>query len=71
MEILIWVGVAISLLGLAGIIGCVVAVAGAKRKGLEEDAMRARLKKVVTWNLASLMTSALGLIMVVVGILLS
>ncbi len=70
MELLIWIGAAISLVGLAGIIGCVVAVARAKRLQLSDDDMRTRLQKVVVWNLGSLLTSALGLMMVIVGIFL-
>lgn len=67
---LIWTGAAVSLAGLAGIIGCVVAVLRAKRRKLDDAAMRVRLQKVVIWNLGSLMISAFGLTMVVVGILL-
>ncbi|SDJ79876.1 hypothetical protein [Aliiruegeria lutimaris] len=70
MEILIWIGAAISLTGLAGIIGCVVAVARAKRAQLEDEVMRAKLQKVVAWNLGSLFVSAIGLMMVIVGIFL-
>lgn len=71
MELLIWIGAAISLLGLAGIIGCAMAVVRARRASLDDAAMRARLQRVVAWNLGSLLTSALGLIMVVVGVILS
>ncbi|MFV0358865.1 hypothetical protein [Tropicimonas sp.] len=71
MQILVWVGVAVALAGLAGIIGCVVVVARAKRQGLDDNAMRARLQKVVVWNLGALFLSALGLIMVAVGAILA
>ncbi|NDR59438.1 hypothetical protein [Aliiruegeria sabulilitoris] len=70
MEILIWIGAAISLTGLAGIIGCVVTVARAKRAQLDDEVMRAKLQKVVVWNLGSLFVSAIGLMMVIVGIFL-
>ncbi|WP_068113205.1 hypothetical protein [Tropicimonas marinistellae] len=71
MELLIWIGAAISLVGLAGIIGCVVSVARARRQGLEDAVMRERLQKVVVWNLGSLAVSAVGLMMVVVGVILA
>lgn len=71
MDVLVWIGAAVSLIGLAGIIACVVMVARAKKAGLDDTAMRARLQKVVAWNLASLFTSALGLMMVVVGVFLA
>lgn len=70
MEMLIWIGAAVSLIGLAGIIGCVISVTRARRAGLDDAALRARLQKVVAWNLGSLLISALGLMMVIVGIFL-
>lgn len=70
MEMLIWIGAAVSLVGLAGIIGCVISVTRARRAGLDDAALRARLQKVVAWNLGSLLISALGLMMVIVGIFL-
>lgn len=71
MGILVVIGAAVSILGLIGIVGCGVAVYRARRAGLDDAAMRARLQTVVAWNLGSLAVSALGLMMVVVGIFLS
>lgn len=71
MEILIWTGAAISLIGVAGLFYCIVTAIRAKRAGLSDEEMRARLKSVVSLNLAALMISALGLICVIVGIVLS
>ena len=71
MDILIWSGAAISAAGLAGILWCIVAVARARRAGLDEPALRARLQKAVTLNLAALMVSMLGLMLVVLGIVLA
>ena len=70
METLIWTGAAISLIGLAGLVYCIVTVMRARRAGLDDAAMKAKLQSVVAWNLGSLLTSALGLMMVVVGIIL-
>lgn len=67
---LIWIGAAVSLAGLAGIIGCVIAVLRARRRKLDDAAMRESLRKVIPWNLAALLVSAFGLMMVVVGIIL-
>ena len=66
----IWAGVAMSLLGLAGIVYCMVAVWRAKRAGLGDAALRARLQQVVAWNLGALGVSALGLGLLGVGIVL-
>lgn len=71
METLIWVGAAVTLLGLAGLIWCIVRVRRARAKGLGDDALRAELQKVVALNLGALLLSAFGLMLVVVGIFLS
>lgn len=71
MGILIWIGALITLLGLAGLIWCVVTVQKARKENLDDDAMKERLQKVVTINMGALFLSAIGLMMVVVGILLS
>ena len=70
MGALIWTGAAVSLLGVAGLIWCIAAVARAKRANLSDDELRATLKRVLPMNLGALLLSALGLMMVVVGILL-
>jgi len=71
MELLIWIGAAVSLLGILGLFYCILQAAKAKSAGLSDEDMRARLKQVVALNLAALMVSALGLISVIVGIVLS
>ena len=70
MEMLIWIGAVISLLGVAGLIWCVVAAARARREQLDDAAMAARLQRLVAWNMAALAISAIGLMLVVIGILL-
>jgi hypothetical protein len=69
MDAIVWGGIVLSLIGLAGIVGCILAVWRAKRAGLDDAALRARLQRVVAWNLAALMTSGLGLGLVAVGLL--
>ncbi len=70
MDILIWIGAAIALAGLAGIIGCALAVARARRRQPDDAALRTRLQQLVAWNLGALLVSTLGLMMVIVGIFL-
>lgn len=70
MDILIWIGAALTVLGIAGLGWCVVKALAARRAGLDEPAMRAALQKVVILNMAALGVSALGLVTVVAGILL-
>lgn len=70
MDNLIWIGAVVSLIGIAGLIWCVLIALRAKRQGLDETAMKARLQRVVAINLAALFISAIGLMMVVTGIFL-
>lgn len=70
MEYLIWPGAGVTLIGLGLLVWCILQVLKAKREGLDEAQMRARLQGIVAWNMAALGISAIGLMMVVVGIVL-
>ncbi|MGV6811140.1 MAG: hypothetical protein ACWA47_02755 [Brevirhabdus sp.] len=70
MDFLIWPGAALTLVGVVLLIWCISAVAKARRAGLEEAEMRAKLQSIVAWNMGALALSAIGLMMVVIGILL-
>lgn len=71
MEVLIWIGTALALAGVAGLVFCILLVTRARRAGLPEDRLRATLQRVVGYNLAALGLSALGLMLVVAGIVLA
>jgi hypothetical protein len=70
MEIVVWIGAAMSVIGLIGIGYSVVMVTRAKRANLSDADMRARLAKVLPVNLGALFISVLGLMTVAVGIML-
>jgi hypothetical protein len=70
MQALIWTGAALTLAGIAGLGYCVLKALRARKSGLDDAAMRAALQKVVTLNLAALGVSALGLMLVIAGIVL-
>ncbi len=70
MSILIWAGTLFSLGGVAGLVFCIFEAIKARRAGLDDDAMRARLQQIVTFNMMALGVSALGLMLVVLGIVL-
>jgi hypothetical protein len=70
MQGLIWGGAALTLVGLIGLVYCILRAARAKRAGLDDATMRAELQRVVVINLAAVGLSALGLAAVVTGILL-
>ncbi len=70
MEILIWLGAGISLVGLAGLVWCIVQVWKARRAGLSDEELRAAVQKVVPLNSGALFLSVIGLMLVVLGIAL-
>ncbi|TRD17362.1 hypothetical protein [Palleronia caenipelagi] len=71
MEYLVPIGVTLSVLGLAGLLYCIGAAFSAKRKGLTDEALRARLKGLVAWNMGALLLSTLGLMAVIMGLFLT
>jgi hypothetical protein len=70
METLVWIGAGLTLVGLLGLVWCIVLAVRARKSGLPEDEVRARLQRVVALNLGALAISALGLMAVIVGIFL-
>lgn len=69
-EMMIWAGAALSLLGLAGIIWCILRVSKARKAGLSDEELRAAVAAVLPVNLAALFLSMFGLMLVVVGVIL-
>ena len=69
-DMLVWIGTLVSVLGLIGLIWCILRVARARRAGLSDDALRHELKAVMPLNLGALFLSVLGLMLVVIGIFL-
>lgn len=70
MHIVIWIGTALTVLGIAGLLWCIKLVLDIKRQSLPDDQARAAMQRVVAWNMGALAVSFLGLIMVVVGVIL-
>jgi len=70
MEWMIIAGVMVTALGLLGLVYCITMGFKARRSGLEGEKLAAHLKGLVTINLASFFFSAIGLMLVVLGILL-
>ena len=71
MAWMIWGGALISLCGVGGLLWCILLALRARRAGLTDDAMRARMQHIVTLNMIALGISAIGLMSVVAGILLN
>ena len=71
MVWLVYIGTALALLGCLGIVWCIAAILRARRTGLDDADLRARLNRLLPVNLGSFMVAALGLMMVVTGVLLA
>ena len=70
MEILIWIGSILSILGLIGLVWCIKTVIKAKKLADSDEELRTSLQKVVPLNMAALFLSAIGLMLVILGIML-
>jgi hypothetical protein len=70
MEWLIWMGAAVTLGGLAGLVMAIRRALLIRKAHLPDAETRAALHKVAPLNLGSLFLSTIGLMLVVVGILL-
>lgn len=70
MDILIWAGAALSLVGLVGIVYSIFAVTRARKAGLTDEELRSRVSFILPINLGALMLSVLGLMMVIIGVML-
>ena len=71
MSLLIWIGTAITLAGLAGLVWVIRKASSLKDAGLTDAEIKARLERLTAPNLAALAIAAIGLMCVVLGIVLS
>lgn len=71
MDILIWLGAAVTLAGLALLVWCILRVMKARRAGLSDEELRAALQKILPVNTGALFLSMIGLMLVVLGIVLA
>ncbi|PJF08104.1 hypothetical protein [Pseudorhodobacter sp. MZDSW-24AT] len=70
MDMLIWGGAALTMTGVLALVWCILLAMRARKSSLPEDQIKAQLQRVVVLNLGALAVSALGLIVVVVGVIL-
>lgn len=71
MQYLVALGAVVSLVGVAGLGWCILLALKARRVSGSDEDLRARLQRVVVLNMAALGVSALGLMLVVTGIVLA
>ena len=70
MAMLVWIGTVVTLAGLAGLALSILKVRVARRDATDDADLRQRLQGIIPLNLAAFLISALGLMLVVVGVLL-
>lgn len=70
MEVLIWIGAAVTVAGLCLLILCILKVMKARKAGLPDDLLRETLQRIVPLNTGALLLSVLGLMLVILGIVL-
>ena len=70
MDLLIWIGSILSVLGLIGLFWCIKIVLKAKKLATSDEELRSSLQKVVPLNMTALFFSAIGLMLVILGIML-
>lgn len=71
MEILIWIGTALTVAGILGLLWCVKLVLAIKKRNLPDAETKTAMQRVIALNMAALFVSAIGLMMVVVGVILA
>ena len=71
MDIMITLGAILTVIGLIGVIWSAVLARRAKAEAETDEALRDRLQKILPLNLGAFLLSALGLMAVVIGVILS
>jgi len=71
MEILIWIGVAISIVGIFGIVLSIVRVRRAKKTAKTDEDLRVAIQAVLPLNLGAFLVSVIGMMCVVIGVILT
>ena len=70
MDWLIIPGIVVTLIGLGLLFYTIARIMRAKKQGLKDDDMKVQLQSAIAWNLGAMGCSAIGLMMVVIGIML-
>ena len=70
MDFLIWGGAAVSFSGLVGLVWCIIKARQAKNAASSDEELNAAIRKLIPWNMGALFLSAIGLMVVIIGIFL-
>lgn len=67
-ALMVWAGAAVTLMGIGGLVACMVHVWRLRRAGLPDTALRAALQRAVMWNMIALFVAVIGLMGVIMGL---
>lgn len=70
IALLVPVGAGITLVGIAGLVWCVISANGVRKAQLSDEEAKARLGRLVAVNLGSLAVAGIGLMCLVTGLFL-
>ena len=70
MDWLIIPGIVVTFIGLGLLFYTIAQIMRAKKQGVSDEQMKLQLQSAVAWNLGAMGCSAIGLMMVVIGIML-
>ncbi len=71
MNVFLWIGVALTLAGLAGLAWCVRKAAWLRRADITDEQATVELRRLVPANVAAVGVAFIGLAVLVVGVILS
>ncbi len=71
MGIVVFIGVATTLAGLAGLVACILKARQIRAEKPDPEEARRRLKGLIALNMGSVAVAMFGLILVVMGMVLS
>ncbi len=71
MKVMIWIGAALAVLGLIGVLWCLKKAAWLRKAQLEDDQVRTEVQRLIFAHMAAIGAAFLGLGLLVTGILLS
>tara|TARA_Y100000385_G_C12650633_1_gene449347 strand:- start:308 stop:520 length:213 start_codon:yes stop_codon:yes gene_type:complete len=70
MDWFIIPGIIVTFIGLGLLFYTIARIMRAKKQGLGDDDMKIQLQSAIAWNLGAMGCSAIGLMMLVIGIML-
>ncbi len=71
MVVMIWIGAALTIAGLGGVLWCIRKAVWMKRTKLDDQAIRSEIGRLIFVNMAAVFAAFLGLGLLVTGLILT